>query len=168
MLVELRVKSPVGPLRLIGDDDGVRGIFFPDHKPAPNFDSDVVVGGHRLLDRVAAELEAYFAGTLKKFTVPLRGRGTEFQQDVWNALVKIPYGETRTYAQVAEAVGDVDAVRAVAAAIGRNPVSILVPCHRVIGADGALTGYAGGVTIKRWLLDHEAKVAGTARQTTLL
>jgi methylated-DNA-[protein]-cysteine S-methyltransferase len=113
---------------------------------------------------VRDQLEAYFAGERSDFDLPLAPTGTPFQHTVWNALREIPFGETRSYRQVADQIGH-PAARAVGRANGRNPISIIVPCHRVIGADRSLTGYAGGVDRKRWLLDHEAGVLtlGTGR-----
>ncbi|KRW60606.1 cysteine methyltransferase [Aeromonas allosaccharophila] len=102
-----------------------------------------------------AEFDAYFAGRLQRFSLPLAAHGTAFQQAVWQALCDIPYGETRSYSDIARAIGKPDAVRAVGAANGRNPLSIIVPCHRVIGQNGSLTGYAGGLEIKKMLLDLE-------------
>lgn len=107
------------------------------------------------MTRAANELLAYFAGTLRVFSVPLDMQGTDFQLSVWTHLLKIPYGETRSYAQVAEAVGRPKAVRAVGAANGSNPVAIIVPCHRVIGSSGKLTGYGGGLPLKKRLLELE-------------
>lgn len=106
-----------------------------------------------------AEFRDYFAGRLQRFTLPLAPRGTAFQQAVWQALCDIPYGETVSYLQIAEAIGNPRAVRAVGAANGRNPLSIIVPCHRVIGRSGELTGYGGGIPIKRWLLALEQETA---------
>ncbi|MGH9061287.1 MAG: methylated-DNA--[protein]-cysteine S-methyltransferase, partial [Acidimicrobiales bacterium] len=102
-----------------------------------------------------AQLDAYFAGTLTRFDLPLRMQGTAFQRQVWSALCEIPYGQTWSYGQLADRIGNSKACRAVGLANGRNPVSIVVPCHRVIGADGSLTGYGGGVDRKAWLLGHE-------------
>jgi O-6-methylguanine DNA methyltransferase len=107
------------------------------------------------MNQAGNELRTYFAGVLRQFCVPLDMQGTDFQLSVWNQLVKIPYGETRSYAQVAEAVGRPKAVRAVGAANGSNPVAIIVPCHRVIGAGGKLTGYGGGLPLKKRLLELE-------------
>jgi O-6-methylguanine DNA methyltransferase len=107
------------------------------------------------MNQAANELLAYFAGNLRVFTVPLDMQGTDFQLRVWNQLLKIPYGETRSYAQVAEAIGRPKAVRAVGAANGSNPVAIVVPCHRVIGSSGKLTGYGGGLPLKKKLLELE-------------
>ncbi len=106
------------------------------------------------------QLDAYFGGDLTDFDLPLAAPGSEFQRSVWTALCDIPLGATRAYGQIAQQVADKTKTRAVAAAIGRNPIGIVVPCHRVIGADGSLTGYAGGLDRKRWLLDHEARVSG--------
>ncbi|RMD83231.1 MAG: methylated-DNA--[protein]-cysteine S-methyltransferase, partial [Candidatus Dadabacteria bacterium] len=111
-----------------------------------------------ILRKAATELEAYFTGGLTSFSVPLDLRGTPFQLAVWKAVQAIPYNETRTYGEIARAVGRPKAVRAVGAAQAANPLPILIPCHRVIGADGTLTGYGGGLEIKRWLLEHEAEI----------
>jgi len=106
---------------------------------------------------VATQLAEYFAGDRRAFDLPVAPRGSEFQELVWRALVEIPFGETRSYGQLARSIGQPTASRAVGAANGRNPIAIIVPCHRVIGATGALTGYAGGMAAKRWLLDHERR-----------
>ncbi|MDP2342856.1 MAG: methylated-DNA--[protein]-cysteine S-methyltransferase [Deltaproteobacteria bacterium] len=173
-LAQRTLASPVGLLRLIGDrfDDergGVHGIYFPDHKPAPAVSGPEIdsVEGHPLLDRLAEELTAFFAGELRVFTVPLKPTGTPFQLSVWTALRAIPFGQTCSYVDVAHALGKPESVRAVATANARNPLSIVVPCHRVIGSDGALTGYAGGLKAKQFLLDLESRVAGTRRQPSL-
>ena len=108
-----------------------------------------------LLQDTMRQLQEYFAGTRKSFSIPLDLQGTDFQKKVWNVLLSIPYGETRSYSDIARAIGKPDAVRAVGAANGRNPLSIIVPCHRVIGQNGSLTGYAGGLEIKKMLLDLE-------------
>jgi len=108
-----------------------------------------------LTDMTAAQLEEYFAGDRTEFTVPLRPKGTEFQQQVWAALREIPYGQTRSYSQIAERIGRPKACRAVGLANGKNPIWVMIPCHRVVGADGSLTGYAGGLPLKQRLLDIE-------------
>ncbi len=113
-----------------------------------------------LLADASKQLDAYFAGDLTDFDLPLTPRGTPFQEAVWMALRDISFGTTCAYGQIAERVADRTKTRAVAAAIGRNPIGIVVPCHRVVGADGSLTGYAGGLDRKRWLLDHEASISG--------
>lgn len=107
---------------------------------------------------VSRQLQSYFAGDRKGFKVKIRPRGTEFQQAVWKALLEIPYGETRSYKQIAAQIGHPRAFRAVGQAIHHNPIAIIIPCHRVIGSDGSLTGFAGGLVLKKWLLEHERKV----------
>jgi AraC family transcriptional regulator of adaptative response/methylated-DNA-[protein]-cysteine methyltransferase len=125
-----------------------------------------VPGSSRHLDRLSEELGRYLAGELARFEVPLDLRGTEFQRKAWKALQSIPYGETRSYAEQARIVGRPSAVRAVARANGENRIAVLVPCHRVVGADGSLTGYGGGLWRKRWLLDLErGRRLGTAAQS---
>jgi O-6-methylguanine DNA methyltransferase len=113
------------------------------------------------------ELDAYFKGALKKFTVPLDLQGSDFQKKVWMELLTIPYGETRSYEQQTTRLGDLKAIRAVASANGKNRIAIVVPCHRVIGKNGSLTGYAGGLDKKLWLLDFESKHSGKSFQTSL-
>ncbi len=116
---------------------------------------DIVNGKHPFLSQLIAELDEYFEGERKVFTVPLHPQGTDFQKMVWNSLQQIPFGVTRSYKQQSRFIGNPDAIRAVASANGKNPIAIVIPCHRVIGEDGSLTGYAAGITRKRWLLDHE-------------
>ena len=115
--------------------------------------------GHPVLVRTERQLAAYFAGTLTRFDVPLDFQGTDFQKSVWTALLTIPFGETRSYGEIARQIGRPSASRAVGAANGRNPLSIVAPCHRVVGAGGALTGFAGGLEVKRRLLGLEAAAA---------
>lgn len=144
--------SPVGPLTLVEVGGALAGLYLTDHRHQPT------IAGPRddtVLPAVRDQLAAYFDGTLQEFDVPLAVTGTPFQQQVWKALATIPYGETWSYRELAEAVGNPKAVRAVGLANGRNPVSIVVPCHRVVGADGSLTGYGGGLPAKRFLLDLE-------------
>jgi methylated-DNA-[protein]-cysteine S-methyltransferase len=117
----------------------------------------------RVLETAAAQLAEYFAGRRRTFDLPLAPRGTGFQQRVWRALSAIPYGETRSYGAIAASIGRPAASRAVGAANGKNPIWIIVPCHRVIGASGHLTGYAGGIAVKRWLLEHERQHHGQLR-----
>ena len=111
-------------------------------------------------DAVREQLDAYFAGELHRFDVPMAANGTDFQQRVWDQLVQIPYGETISYSELARRMGDPKLVRAVGVANGRNPISIIIPCHRVIGADGSLVGYGGGLERKKWLLEHEEVTSG--------
>lgn len=141
---------------MIGGDAGVRAILWPgdlDHRV--RLEAPVERGRHPLLERAAAQLAGYFAGRRRDFDVPLDPIGTDFQRRVWEAVGRIPYGETRSYAELAEGLGRPKASRAVGAANGRNPISIMIPCHRLVGSGGALTGYAGGLPAKRWLLDLE-------------
>ena len=115
-----------------------------------------------IFNRCASQLDEYFSGERKNFELPIRQDGTDFQQKVWNELMQIPYGKTISYLQLAQRLGNVKAIRAAASANGRNQICILVPCHRVIGSDGSLTGYGGGIPRKKWLLGHEWKYASGA------
>ena len=149
--------SPIGDLLLVTDDTALTRLHVLNGKYVPAVQADWRRDrSHPVLLQTQRELDAYFARQLQAFSVPIAPQGTPFQRSVWAALTTIPYGATRTYAQQAQAIGQPAAIRAVGAANGRNPISIIVPCHRVIGADRAMTGYAGGVPAKRWLLDLEA------------
>jgi methylated-DNA-[protein]-cysteine S-methyltransferase len=148
------VDSPVGPLTLWGTGDGLCGLSMEDQRHGPVRDDAWVADGDAF-GYAAEQLEAYFSGRWRAFDLPLRPEGTAFQTRVWGELAKIPYGETRSYGEVAAAIGRPGASRAVGLANGRNPIGIIVPCHRVIGASGSLTGYGGGLDRKRWLLDFE-------------
>lgn len=148
--------SPIGALCAVTDGVALTGLDFD--RPEPD-SVDMPAMAARLLDRVAAQLDDYFAGERTAFDLPLAPLGTPFQRSVWQALLAIAYGRTASYADVARAIGQPAAVRAVGAANGRNPIAIVVPCHRVIGADGTLTGYAGGIERKRALLALEARHA---------
>jgi methylated-DNA-[protein]-cysteine S-methyltransferase len=146
--------SPIGDLLLVGDERALRGLHMTPH-PAPR------PGWRSASEPFAAareQLAEYFAGERHEFALPIELDGTPFQQRVWEALRTIPYGETRSYGQIAHQIGRPDRARAVGTANGSNPVSIVVPCHRVIGADGSLTGYGGGLDRKRYLLDLESGV----------
>ncbi|MGE0785746.1 MAG: methylated-DNA--[protein]-cysteine S-methyltransferase [Sandaracinaceae bacterium] len=148
--------SPVGPLLLTSAGGRVTGVFFGEAHAARHGVTVARFEPDAILDRTARALDGYFAGHVRTFDVPIASAsGTPFQNRVWSALLEIPHGETRSYAELAARLGSPDSARAVGAANGKNPLSILVPCHRVIGASGALTGYAGGTEAKRWLLDHE-------------
>lgn len=149
--------SPVGRLGLVADDAALVAVLWPNDDRVA-FDGEIaeVSQPHPILDPARAQIQEYFAGTRQRFDIPLRLVGTDFQQQVWWSLADIPYGETSTYAKQAAAIGRPKAMRAVGAANGRNPLSIVLPCHRIVGADGSLTGFAGGLDAKRWLLDHEA------------
>jgi methylated-DNA-[protein]-cysteine S-methyltransferase len=161
------VDSPIGALLLTSRGGPLCGLYMEPHegpyKPAPDWRRD-----DNAFRAARDQLAAYFAGTLRRFQLPLAFvEGTEFQRRVWYALLEIPYGETISYADLAGRIGAAKAVRAVGAANGRNPISIVVPCHRVIGSNGSLTGYGGGLPRKRWLLEHErmasAGLFGAAR-----
>lgn len=157
--------SPVGELTLTGSAEGLTGVWFDTDRH--QHDRSGWQRDDALLATARAQLEEYFAGTRQVFDLPLAPAGTAFQQQVWAALCTIPYGETRSYGEQARSINHERAVRAVGLANGKNPLGIIVPCHRVIGANGALTGYAGGIERKRWLLAHEARWRG-ARQRDLL
>ncbi|EYF01051.1 methylated-DNA--[protein]-cysteine S-methyltransferase [Chondromyces apiculatus] len=157
MLHEIEVESPLGPLRVLGREGAITALYTPEHRAPPAWrgaDGE----GVPVLVEARRQLAQYFAGERRVFTLPLAMEGTAFQQAVWAALTEIPLGTTVTYGQLAVRLGRPAAARAVGAANGGNPVSIVVPCHRVIGGGGALTGYAGGLAAKRWLLDHETAV----------
>ncbi|MCK8437511.1 methylated-DNA--[protein]-cysteine S-methyltransferase [Streptomyces sp. D2-8] len=146
--------SPYGPLTLVADDGVLCGLYMTDQRHRPPQES-FGLRDDTLFGEVQEQLKAYFAGELKEFTVALRLAGTPFQRTVWDQLRRIPYGETRTYGQLADLLRAPAASRAVGLANGRNPIGIIVPCHRVIGANGGLTGYGGGLERKRRLLDFE-------------
>ena len=149
------IDSPVGPLLLAANDDGLRTIEFHAAAHPVRREADWREGDHPLLQRAIAQLREYFAGTRRAFELPLAPRGTDFQRATWRALETIPYGETISYAELARRVGRPTASRAVGAANGRNPLPIVLPCHRVIGANGALTGFGGGLPTKQFLLELE-------------
>lgn len=152
-----RIPSPVGQLTLVASDDRLVAILWENDDPR-RVPLNIVAEepGHPMLVRAAQQLDAYFTGERTSFDLPLEFAGTDFQRKVWNALLEIPFGETRSYAQVARAIGHPKAVRAVGAANGRNPLSIVAPCHRVVGTNGKLTGFAGGLAAKAQLLSLEA------------
>ena len=150
------VTSPIGELLLASDGKAVTGIYMQDQKHAAERTRDWKRDDAALAEP-RTQLLAYFAGALRDFELPLAAQGTPFQQGVWQALCAIPYGETISYGELARRIGHPTAVRAVGLANGRNPIAIVVPCHRVIGANGSLTGYGGGLARKRWLLAHESR-----------
>ena len=161
--------STVGSLTLVASDDGLVAVLWPDDAPgrvrlAPAPDQP----GHPVLIDARRQLDDYFAGTRVGFDLPLDWRGTGFQKSVWAALLTIPFGETRSYGAIARQVGRPTAYRAVGAANGRNPLSIVAPCHRVIGGDGSATGFAGGLDAKRFLLAHEDRVMRRRHSSTTL
>lgn len=151
-----RIPSPVGPLLLTANDAALTGIYFDGRHPRAALGDDAQeYAAQPVLKETARQLKEYFAGRRRDFDLPLAPEGTPFQRSVWGALRAIPYGETQSYGAVARRIGRPRAVRAVGAANGANPLSIVVPCHRVIGADGSLTGYGGGLARKRKLLALE-------------
>jgi methylated-DNA-[protein]-cysteine S-methyltransferase len=153
------IDTPIGRLTLIAGDDGLRGIRFAT-EPARVPADDSAEPDHPVLVETARQLGEYFAGERQEFDLPLRPAGTAFQLAAWRALTTIPYGRTVSYGEQARRLGHAGRARAVGAANGSNPLPIVVPCHRVIGADGSLTGFGGGLEKKAWLLDHERRVAG--------
>jgi methylated-DNA-[protein]-cysteine S-methyltransferase len=155
--VYTRMVSPVGTLMLVASDAGLAAVLWENDRPRRvplNLNGEDAT--HPVLVEAERQLEEYFAGRRRQFTLNLDVSGTDFQRQVWSALRTIPFGETRSYAQIAKQIGHPSAVRAVGAANGRNPVSIVTPCHRVIGSTGALTGFAGGLDIKARLLELES------------
>jgi methylated-DNA-[protein]-cysteine S-methyltransferase len=142
------IKTPLGIATIIGDKNGVSVISVSD-------EGEISIIIPAILRDAVSQLNDYFEGKRNDFTFTLNPKGTDFQHKVWNALLEIPYGKTRTYMEQSKILGDVKAIRAVASANGKNPLWIVVPCHRVIGTDGSLTGYAGGLWRKKWLLEHE-------------
>lgn len=143
------LNTPLGTAEIIGDDTGISRIMIleEDHLPREEVPQE--------LKKAVEQLELYFEGKLTAFNLEINPAGTEFQKKVWKALCEIPFGKTTSYLQLSKELGDIKAIRAVAAANGKNPLWIIVPCHRVIGSDGSLTGYAGGLWRKKWLLEHE-------------
>ena len=169
------LQTPLGPMLALADDGGLYLLEFVDRRGLERelqilrgrLRRHIVPGEHPYLDRLARELDAYFAGRLCLFTTPLQLAGTTLQRAVWEALLRIAPGTTRSYADIATAVGRPGAVRAVGRANGDNRLAIIVPCHRVIGSDGTLTGYGGGLWRKQWLLEHERAHTGAREQLTL-
>jgi methylated-DNA-[protein]-cysteine S-methyltransferase len=161
MTAHVPMPSPVGELLLVASDAGLVAVRFERNRHGGDpRDSSVPRAGAspaqaRVLDAARTQLDEYFAGARLEFDLPLDALGTPFQRRVWTALAEIPFGQTISYAELARRVGDVKAVRAVGAANGRNPIPIIVPCHRVIGANGSLVGFGGGLERKQWLLEHE-------------
>ncbi len=152
-LRQRQIDSPIGVLTLVASDRGVTRIMFENEDP-PAAEA-LVDNNDPVLAAAAAQLAEYFVGTRKEFDLPLDLEGTEFQKQAWLALADVPYGETTSYGAQAEAIGRPGAFRAVGAANGRNPIPIVLPCHRIVGADGSLTGFSGGLDIKARLLAHE-------------
>lgn len=162
--------TPIGALRISASTTGLCAVRFLDQRGNSNLQQEASrdAVADDILTRAHLELKGYFAGDVNEFTVPLDLAGSPFQRRVWNLLRAIPYGDTISYRTLAERMGGSEAVRAVARANAQNPVAIIIPCHRVIGSDGSLTGYAGGLWRKEKLLEHEARVAGRPYQSRLL
>jgi len=144
------IKTPLGLAKIEGDEHGISSLIVLNNDVVT---SDIIP---EILEDAVQQLNEYFNGERSQFNIKLNPQGTDFQKRVWNALLTIPYGKTTSYLQLSKDLGDVKAIRAVANANGKNPLWIIVPCHRVIGSDGSLTGYAGGLSRKQWLLEHES------------
>lgn len=149
MSEEAYIKTPLGIARITGDESGISSVSVLD---SDEKESDIIP---EVLQDCVYQLQEYFNGKRQNFSLPLNAEGTDFQKKVWDALVAIPFGKTTSYLELSRVLGDEKAIRAVASANGKNPLWIIVPCHRVIGSNGSLTGYAGGLWRKKWLLDHE-------------
>ena len=161
MAAVTRLQTPIGELTLTASDTALTGVYFPNsrHGPPPvappRHEVERGSGGEDILARARQQLAEYFARARMTFDLPLAAAGTEFEHQVWDALRRIPFGTTTSYGEIARKLGDARNARAVGTANGKNPIPIIVPCHRVIGANGDLTGFGGGIERKRWLLQHE-------------
>lgn len=144
------IKTPLGSTKIVGDKNGITSITVLDEETPISRDIP------EELKEVTQQLQAYFTGDLAQFNFKINPQGTDFQKRVWKALLNIPFGKTTSYLELSKTLGDIKAIRAVASANGKNPLWIVIPCHRVIGTDGSLTGYAGGLWRKKWLLEHES------------
>jgi len=153
---EAFINGPLGTLKIEGDVEGIAAITFLEG----SYSQTTVIP--EILQEAATQLEEYFAKARTTFSMKLNPRGTDFQKRVWKALQTIPFGKTTSYLSMAKELGDPKVIRAAASANGKNPISIVIPCHRVIGSDGSLTGYAGGLHRKKWLLEHESPVTQTS------
>ena len=142
-------KTPIGTAKIVGDENGISAVTVIDD----DLETSIEIKG--ILQDCLKQLDEYFNGTRKQFDLKLNPQGTDFQKKVWNELLNVPFGKTKTYLEQSIQLGDVKAIRAVASANGKNPIWIIIPCHRIIGSDGSLTGYAGGIWRKKWLLAHE-------------
>lgn len=148
---KVTINTPMGPLVISGNSEGIREVTFQEDAPI----SEKVPSA---LEAAAQQLTEYFQRKRTQFELPLNPNGTPFQKKVWNQLQQIPFGKTSTYQDMANTLGDPKVIRAAASANGKNPIAIIIPCHRVIGSDGSLTGYAGGLQRKKWLLEHESPI----------
>lgn len=166
--IHTTIDSPVGKLVLVSDGDFLKGIYFSNEKH--NFvisPSSLEKNDANIFTETTAQLKQYFEGKRKVFNIPVKFDGTDFQKSVWNELLNIPYGETVAYLDIAKKINNPSAVRAVGQTNGKNPLSIIYPCHRVIGSNGQLTGYGGGIQIKKWLLQHEIRYSNKNIQMSL-
>lgn len=152
--------SPLGVLEISSDETAICSILFQDAEKLASPGLAESEESNDIIDTCFQQLDEYFAGERRVFDLPLAPKGTEFQQKVWHQLGHIPFGETTSYLQMAKRLGDEKVIRAAASANGKNPISIIIPCHRVIGSDGSLVGYAGDLWRKKWLLEHERKIYG--------
>lgn len=160
--------SPIGKLKITASESAIRSIYFiEDNIYVSELDTEFEQESNFILDKCLSQLDEYFFGDRKSFDLPMEMEGTDFQRQVWNELLKIPYGTTISYLELSEIIGNKKTIRAVAKANAENKIPIIIPCHRVIGTNGNLTGYSGGLKRKRWLLDHETEVAKTRVQLSL-
>jgi methylated-DNA-[protein]-cysteine S-methyltransferase len=166
------IGSPIGPLTIVRDDEGITGVYYPGHwtRPDPaSFGPRVDAADDRGFDAVIAQLGEYFAGQRREFDLPLTPHGSPAAQRLWKLLAAIPYGQTTTYGALAREIGGTISPRAIGGFVGRNPLSILIPCHRVLGSTGKLTGYAGGLERKQHLLELEGAISpGPVKRTVTL
>jgi AraC family transcriptional regulator of adaptative response/methylated-DNA-[protein]-cysteine methyltransferase len=175
MIKTIKIETPLGVMIAGATDEGVCLLEFSDRRMlnteykdlAKYFNTTIQEGENKHFNILRKQLKEYFEGSRKEFSVPLVTPGTTFQQAVWKELMNIQYGTTRSYQEQSVALGKPDSIRAVANANGMNRISIIIPCHRVIGSDGRLTGYGGGLNRKRWLIDHEKKHSGNAFDLSL-
>jgi methylated-DNA-[protein]-cysteine S-methyltransferase len=174
-LAQARIDSPVGELTVVANSRHLLVLTWGDSAGSSKRVVELIgqaevcaPADHEILGAASFQLAEYFAGSRREFDLPLMPQGTAFQMAAWEVLQQIPYGETLNYARQAERAGSPKGSRAVGSANGRNPIAIIIPCHRVIGADGSLTGFGGGIDTKRWLLDHEQRVLGASGQLDLI
>lgn len=155
---EIRLHSPLGLLSICGDENGLQSVLFTEAESGVTASEILNREAPAILKKTAQQLKEYFAGSRNSFDIQLNPQGTSFQKKVWAELMNVPFGKTASYQQMANRLGDPKVIRAAATANGKNPISIIIPCHRIIGSAGSLTGYAGGLHRKKWLLAHESPV----------
>src|SRR3989339_899654 len=161
MIFKTFYNSPIGLIEISGTENSISSLYFIDQEFNPDLKSNPYI------EKCVEQLDEYFNGKRKIFELNIQPEGSIFQKKVWNELLKIPFGETRSYMEITKLLGDLKAIRAVANANGQNKISIIIPCHRVIGSDGSLTGYGGGLWRKKWLLEHEQNFSNTEKQLEL-